>query len=157
MDEYTNKGYGKRPLWQWIAIYVVIGLVVYGVIYYFVFAKKGGDVGPQPAAVNPVTTPMATTTSSATPSTAPSQTSEISTRNMLFNPSSMTVTVGTAVIWTNDDSVPHTVTSDPNGIMFDSKTLQPGDKFSFTFQQAGTFAYHCSIHTFMDGNVVVTQ
>ncbi len=34
--------YGKRPLWQWIAIYLIIGLVVYGLIYYFVLAKKGG-------------------------------------------------------------------------------------------------------------------
>lgn len=33
--------YGKRPLWFWIAIYVVIGLVVYGLVYYFFFAKKG--------------------------------------------------------------------------------------------------------------------
>lgn len=37
-----KKGYGKRPLWQWIAIYVVIGAIVYGLIYYFVIAKKGG-------------------------------------------------------------------------------------------------------------------
>jgi hypothetical protein len=38
MAEY----YGKRPLWQWIAIYAVVGLVVYGVMYYFAFAPKGG-------------------------------------------------------------------------------------------------------------------
>lgn len=35
-------GYGKRPLWQWILIYLVIGAVVYGAIYYFYFSKKGG-------------------------------------------------------------------------------------------------------------------
>ncbi len=34
--------YGKRPLWQWVVIYLVIGAVVYGLIYYFVIAKKGG-------------------------------------------------------------------------------------------------------------------
>ena len=32
-----NKKYGKRPLWQWILIYIVIGAVVYGAIYYFMF------------------------------------------------------------------------------------------------------------------------
>ncbi len=37
-----NNNYGKRPVWQWILIYVVIAAVVYGLIYYFVFAKKGG-------------------------------------------------------------------------------------------------------------------
>lgn len=43
VEEYTNKssGYGKRPLWQWIVLYVVIAIVVYGLIYYFVSAKKG--------------------------------------------------------------------------------------------------------------------
>lgn len=37
-----GKGYGRRPLWQWIVIYIVIGGIVYGAIYYFAFAKKGG-------------------------------------------------------------------------------------------------------------------
>lgn len=37
-----GKGYGKRPLWQWIVIYVVIGGIVYGAVYYFAIAKKGG-------------------------------------------------------------------------------------------------------------------
>lgn len=37
-----NNSYGKRPLWQWVIIYLIIGGVIYGVVYYFVFAKKGG-------------------------------------------------------------------------------------------------------------------
>jgi flagellar basal body-associated protein FliL len=44
----SKYGYGKRPLWQWIVIYLVIGAIVYGLIYYFVFAKKGGyNYSPQ--------------------------------------------------------------------------------------------------------------
>lgn len=43
MDYQTGGGgYGKRPLWQWILIYLVVGGVVYGLVYYFVFAKRGG-------------------------------------------------------------------------------------------------------------------
>ncbi len=42
MPEESKGGYGKRPMWQWVLIYVVIGAVVYGLIYYFVIAKKGG-------------------------------------------------------------------------------------------------------------------
>lgn len=36
-EEKVNygKGYGKRPLWQWILIYVVIGAIAYSLIYYF--------------------------------------------------------------------------------------------------------------------------
>ena len=38
----SSSNYGKRPMWQWIVIYLVIGAVVYGLIYYFMFAGKGG-------------------------------------------------------------------------------------------------------------------
>jgi nitrite reductase (NO-forming) len=36
-----KKGYAKRPLWQWITVYLVIAVVLYGAFYYFVLAKKG--------------------------------------------------------------------------------------------------------------------
>jgi len=36
-----GKGYGKRPLWQWIVLYIVIGIIVYGAIYYFVTMGNG--------------------------------------------------------------------------------------------------------------------
>jgi len=35
-------GYGKRPLWQWIVIYLIFAVIIYGGIYYFFLAKKGG-------------------------------------------------------------------------------------------------------------------
>lgn len=42
MEETRYKsGYGKRPLWQWILIYIVIGAIVYGIIYYLVIAYRG--------------------------------------------------------------------------------------------------------------------
>lgn len=40
MADYS-KGYGKRPLWQWIIIYLIIGGIIYAGIYYFVISKKG--------------------------------------------------------------------------------------------------------------------
>lgn len=41
-----NKGYGKRPLWQWIVLYVIIGAIVYGLIYYFFFYHSGSNTAP---------------------------------------------------------------------------------------------------------------
>ncbi len=38
----SGYGYGKRPMWQWILIYAVVGGIVYFLIYYFVLAPKGG-------------------------------------------------------------------------------------------------------------------
>src|SRR6266567_3458063 len=43
----TQKGsYGKRPLWQWILLYIVIGAIVYGAVYYLYLVPKGGYNAP---------------------------------------------------------------------------------------------------------------
>ena len=63
------------------------------------------------------------------------------------------MTVGTTVTWVNDDGATHTVTAD--GGAFDSGSLANGATFQFTFDQVGDFAYHCSIHTTMQGTISV--
>ncbi len=30
-----NAGYGKRPVWQWVVVYVIGGVIIYGLVYYF--------------------------------------------------------------------------------------------------------------------------
>jgi plastocyanin len=70
-----------------------------------------------------------------------------------FNPNPVTVSIGTTLTWTNQDSVPHTSTSDASG--WQSGSLSPGAHFDFTFQSADTFHYHCAIHPGMIGTVVV--
>ena len=62
--------------------------------------------------------------------------------------------VGEAVIWTNNDTVPESVTSDTPGL-FDSGPINPGGKFTFTFTQAGTYKYHSTTNPNMHGAVVV--
>lgn len=39
------KGYGKRPVWQWVLIYVVVAVVVYGLIYLLFMRDSGGTTG----------------------------------------------------------------------------------------------------------------
>ena len=101
--------------------------------------------------------PVASTTEPATqPTSAPAGTAaEVKISNFAFDPSSLTVKVGTTVSWTNQDSAPHTITSDAGD--WDSGQLSKGQSFSYTFDQAGTFAYHCSVHPSMTGTIVVTQ
>jgi len=70
-----------------------------------------------------------------------------------FGPAAITVTVGDTVTWTNDDDSPHTVTAD--GGAFDSGNLEPGQTFSFTFSEPGTFAYACQYHDEMVGTITV--
>ena len=73
--------------------------------------------------------------------------------NRAFVPGNLEISVGTTVTWTNTDSVGHTSTS--NGSGWDSGLIAPGRGFSFTYQTAGTFPYHCTIHPGMVGTVVV--
>jgi plastocyanin len=70
-----------------------------------------------------------------------------------FAPSSVTVKVGDTVDWTNGDSVGHTATADDGS--WDTGTIAAGTKASLTFTSAGTFAYHCTIHSSMHGTIVV--
>jgi plastocyanin len=73
--------------------------------------------------------------------------------NRAFIPDDLNVAVGTTVTWVNTDSVSHTSTSDARA--WDSGIVAPGSRFSFAFQAAGTFQYHCAIHPGMVGTVVV--
>jgi plastocyanin len=85
---------------------------------------------------------------------APQPTSaEVKVDNFSFGPMSLTVAVGTTVTWTNRDDIPHTVVSTDK--VFKSKVLDTDEKFSFTFDKAGTYPYFCSIHPKMTGSVVV--
>lgn len=78
---------------------------------------------------------------------------EVFIQGMAFTPSTITVTAGTTITWTNKDSYAHTVTSDSK--LFDSGNIANGGTFSFTFATAGTYPYHCTIHTSMTASVVV--
>ena len=69
--------------------------------------------------------------------------------NLAFDPAEVTITTGTTVSWTNEDSVPHTVTSTDGA--FDSGIFDPGANFTWTFDQPGSFPYACQIHPQMQG------
>ena len=71
-----------------------------------------------------------------------------------FQPASITVKAGSTVTWKNTGSVTHTVTAGDGS--FDSGQVAAGSSFQHTFTTAGTFAYHCTIHSSMTGTVVVT-
>jgi plastocyanin len=82
----------------------------------------------------------------ATPTTTAQTTVKayVDIQNSTFVPTNVTVANGTTVIWTNDDTVPHTVTSVTGA--FDSGNINPGATYSYTFNQDGEFEYSCSIH-----------
>jgi plastocyanin len=62
------------------------------------------------------------------------------------------VPVGARVRWQWTDDVVHNVVS----TQFAGSQAQGGGSYAVTFDKAGTYAYRCSLHTGMDGTVVVT-
>jgi len=111
----------------------------------------------------PTPSPITAPTPSPVPSPAPAPSGSSSSVTIptgaavlgdrAYNPDSINVAVGTTVTWMNTDTVSHTSTSNASG--WDSGIVAPGGQFSFAFQTAGTYRYHCAIHPGMIGTVVV--
>ncbi len=75
-----------------------------------------------------------------------------------YIPSTVTVESGKQVIWVNEDSAFHSVTSglyDEPTDLFDSGHLDPSESFAFEFKESGTYDYFCTLHPWMEGQVMV--
>jgi plastocyanin len=77
----------------------------------------------------------------------------VSIENFNIVPATLTVAVGTTVVWTNHDDVEHTVTASDSG--FSSPAIQTDGQYSYTFTTPGTYSYFCAIHPFMTAKVIV--
>jgi plastocyanin len=78
---------------------------------------------------------------------------KVSIANFAFDPGTLTITTGTTVTWTNNDTASHNVTSDDGS--WGSNSLAKGETFSFTFTKTGTFSYHCGVHPSMTATITV--
>ena len=118
-------------------LFVILGLAL--VALFSSCSSPGGTPSPSPGEENP-----------------PANT--VYAYDSFFKPTSLTVSVGTAVTWVNKGAVVHTVTSgvrnNPDG-KFNSGDMRSGASFAFTFQAAGEYKYYCIYHTGMDGTIIV--
>lgn len=145
-----------------IIVLVVVAAVVGG---YFVF-RPHTAVAPTPTP-RITSTPMSSSTPTPVPSASrtPTPTPVLSVRvgaihtvsiaGFAFNPATTTVTKGDIVVFTNNDSVQHTVTSDTSA--FTGGTIAPGMQLTLMTANLapGTYAFHCSIHPSMHGTIIV--
>ena len=70
-----------------------------------------------------------------------------------YSPNPLTITRGSTVTWVNNDSSTHDQVAD--GGTFDTRDVAPGGQASVTFQNAGTFPYHCGRHPNMVATINV--
>jgi plastocyanin len=73
--------------------------------------------------------------------------------NFTFGPAKLEVGKGTAVTWTNQDDIPHSIVLTALGVR--SKALDTDKAFAYQFDKVGTFSYICGLHPAMHGVVVV--
>lgn len=95
--------------------------------------------------------------SQAAPAAAPgpAQTSKAKTVDIShfeFHPPTLAVAKGGRVIFSNSSGVAHTATD--KGV-FNTGRIKPGHSVAVRFERRGGFSYHCTIHTFMRGKIVV--
>lgn len=79
----------------------------------------------------------------------------VSIQNFAFVPDTLRVQTGATVTWTNADNVPHTATALDGS--FDSGNIASKGTFKYTFGTAGSFTYHCTIHSMMKSAVIIVS
>ncbi|WP_342458042.1 cupredoxin domain-containing protein [Methanobacterium sp.] len=88
-----------------------------------------------------------------TTSTKNTSYSTVTIQNYTYTPNTLTVKAGTNVMWINEDSAVHDVTSDSGA--FSSPDLNKSDKYTYNFTKTGEYAYHCDEHPSMTGKIIV--
>lgn len=154
-------GYGKRPLWQWILIYVVIGGIIYAGIYYFFLAKKGGYNSSQSGQYqSPATQQASPTTTQATSTTAQQSQNTVTLTANGFSPASLTIKAGQTVTWVNKSGEAATVNSAPHPVHtayppLNLGSFPDGGTLSLKFDKPGTYGYHNHLNPSERGTIVV--
>jgi plastocyanin len=93
---------------------------------------------------------------------APVRTAAITITDTGFQPAQMIIKKNTVVTWTNTDTTGHTVGANPYPThdslkALASKALIKGEKYSFTFDKAGTYNYHDDLHPLLNASITVVK
>lgn len=81
----------------------------------------------------------------------------VKVKDMEFDPASVTIKPGDTVKWEWEASLPHDVVSDDDAPeAYNSELITEGE-YSYTYEEAGTYGYHCTPHPTMTGEVIVEE
>jgi plastocyanin len=154
----TVASYKRTPYFKAIAVIFVIAAVV-GASTFYVF----GLVTPKPqqenidsaAAKQNETSSVRNITNLVKSTILPGSSAQ---GNPSFEPVNIKVPKDGGIEWTNNDNVPHTVTSlIDDGKTFDSKTIKPNATYILDAMNLkdAQYDYFCTLHPHMKGNITV--
>jgi plastocyanin len=133
------------------------GLAVGAVMLLAACSSSGATVAPSAAA------PSAEASTAASPPAAGgatcSQTADagqvaVAIKDFAFGPADIQAKVGDVITFTNGDSAPHTATLDDGSCS--TGNIASGGSDGLTFTAAGTYPFHCKIHSQMKGTITVS-
>ncbi|HEV8489114.1 MAG TPA: cupredoxin domain-containing protein [Candidatus Limnocylindrales bacterium] len=110
----------------------------------------------QPAASQPATSagPTSAPATACTPATEPvANPVAVTIADLTYSPDPVQAKVGGAIEWHNEDGVTHTATLDD--LDCDTDQITSGQTGVLVFSEAGTYAYHCRIHSSMHGTITI--
>ena len=143
-----------------VIVTLVLVLVVLGVLAYNLNSKGEMPMGQGDNFVLNDSNFTAHSSNTGTESAASANTPalsgnpEIHISNFKYSPAEIKITAGSSITWINDDSAPHTVTSD-SGKEVNSGEMLQGKRYNHIFTEKGTYNYHCEYHSGMKGKIVV--
>jgi len=154
----TRSSYRKRPAWQWILIYLIVAVVIYGLIYYFVLGKKTNI----PYSTTNEIVPGEQINGSSPPSSEETMESEVSVTltSKGFSPQTITIKAATIVTWTNQSGTAASVNSavHPTHQVYPPLNLgefEDGGSLSLVFDSPGTYKYHNHLNPTQVGTIIV--
>ncbi len=157
--------YKKKSPLVWVVIYALVGLLVYGAIYYFAFYKKGNNTGytPTPEVTNTPTdenTVMEEKEPTGDNDEVAAESEIITLTENGFSPQNLTIKQGTKVEWQNESGSDATVNSAPHPehtayTPLNLGKFADGETLSLVFDTPGTYKYHNHLNPKQFGSIVV--
>ena len=125
------------------------GIATLGVAAILAACSGGGGGAPAPGGGG------STAAAPCVDSTAPTIVSA-SVKGNTWTPATVTAKVGDVITWTNDDAVSHGVALDDGSCAMGGTIPGGGGARSLVFSVAGTFSFHCSVHSSMKGTITIS-
>ncbi len=126
--EDFRPGHGGIPGWRAVGIAVAAMIMVVSLIgIHDALARPGGEAEA-------------------------SRSAAVEINHFAYHPPTLHIAKGGSVAFTNSSRIAHTATRRGS---FDTGRIKPGTTVVVRFSHKGTFTYHCTIHPFMHGKIVV--
>ena len=145
----------------------LVGLAASAVLLLAACSSSGAQTAPPAAATAPSAASAAPSVEASVAASAPAAgggavcsesagTGQVAVaiKDFAFGPADIQAKVGQIITFTNGDSAPHTATLDDGSCT--TGTIAPGTSDGLVFTAAGTYPFHCKIHTTMKGTITVS-